>query len=109
MTLSEAVACFEAAFDAVSSDDKAQFVKDLPVQWSGGEKAFGEPAWALYSTTKDAIDAWANAVYGLHGKSLKWIVRPELMEFQITIADKIGRHRAVSNRFAVRSQFTMEH
>ena len=109
MTLSDAVAQFESRFASVSSGVTQQYDPSLPVTWSGGRRDFPQPAWALYSTKDDAILAWLDtAVTFFHGGSLKWVVRPELLEFMITIADKNGAHRAVNNRFAVKSQFVTE-
>ncbi len=107
MTLSDAIQSFESGFSSVSSDQKAQFDPAIPVLWSGGPRAFNETATCLYAMRDAAIQEWFDAAVSLkEGSKLKWIVRPELLEFQITIADKNGAHRAVSNRFAVKSQFT---
>lgn len=107
MTLDDAVKDFESGFSAVSSGVTQQFDPALPVLWSGGPRAFNETSWALYAAKDSAIVDWLDAAKSVSdGNTLKWVVRPELMEFQITIADRLGRHRAVNNRFAVKSQFT---
>lgn len=110
MTLDDAVKEFQSLFSHVESGVTQQFDPKLPVQWSGGLRAFDQTSWALYALQDDAILAWLKfAKKSIPGsRRLKWIVRPELMEFQITIADRIGRHRAVNNRFAVKSQFVTE-
>ena len=107
MTLMQAILDFEQSFPEVTSDVRQQFDPSLPVLWSGGRRAFTDPAWALYANKDDAIVEWLAAAKSVSkGSKLKWVVRPELMEFMITIADKNGAHRAVNNRFAVKSQFT---
>lgn len=107
MTLPDAILDFEQSFSAVSSSLTQQFDPSIPVLWSGGPRAFTETATALYAMRDAAVVNWLDAAKSVkEGSKLKWIVRPELLEFQITIADKNGSHRAVSNRFAVKSQFT---
>lgn len=107
MTLDDAVKDFESRFKSVSTDVKQQYDRTIPVLWSGGPRAFEEGSWALFAAKDAAVAEWLEAAKSIiEGSVLKWIVKPEILEFQITIADKIGRHRSVSNRFAVKSQFT---
>lgn len=109
MTLSDAVALFEVGFASVTSDLKQQYDPAKPVLWSGGPRAFLETSPCLYAMRDAAVIEWLEAAKSVsEGSKLHWIVKPELMEFQITIADNLGRHRAVNNRFAVKSQFTTE-
>lgn len=107
MILSDAITEFESGFSSVVSDEKQQFDPAKPVLWSGGPRGFLDTSWALYAMKDAAVAEWFEAAKSVtEGSKLRWIVRPELLEFQITIADKLGRHRAVNNRFAVKSQFT---
>lgn len=107
MTLPDTIKEFEALFESVSSDPKQQFDRAIPVLWSGGPRSFDEVSPALYASKDTAITEWLAAAKSVkEGPVLKWVVKPELLEFQVTIADRLGRHRAVNNRFAVKSQFT---
>lgn len=109
MTLSEAVAEFEVLFEGVTHDERSQERKDVLVTWSGGQRQWGETATALYATEEDAISRWLETAKSVvSGGSLHWVTRPELLKFQITIADRIGQHRAVNGRFAVKSQFVVK-
>jgi hypothetical protein len=109
MTLTEAIALFEAKFSSVTTDDKAQYSKDHPVCWSGGIRSFSDSAWALYATRDAAILDWLDAALSMaESGTLRWLVRPELMEYIITISDQKGQHRVVNNRFAVKSQFVVQ-
>lgn len=108
MILADAQSKFESKFEEVTADDKQQGDKDLPVFWSGGKRGWEEPSAALYATKEMAVINWLDTVMSYaEGGNLKWILKPELIEYQITIADKLGRHRSVNNRFAVKSQFKM--
>lgn len=107
MTLDQATKDFESSFSAITSAEKQQYERAFPILWSGGPRAFEEPSWALYASKDAAIVEWFEAAKSVvEGSNLKWLVKPELLEFQITIADKNGSHRVVNNRFAVKSQFT---
>ena len=109
MTLSDAIEKFESKFDTVEADVKNQDDKELCVYWSGGKRSWSETSAALYATKEMAVEMWLDTVLSyVEGNTLKWVLKPELLEYQITIADKKGMHRAVGNRFAVKSQFKME-
>lgn len=112
MSLDQAVRDFESKFAEVRT--RVEHSKDIPITWSGGLTGLtGDPP-VLYADPDHAISSWktwAMAAWndGLSkdkmNPSLEWTQRPELIEYQITIADKLGRHRAVHNRWAVKSQF----
>lgn len=114
--LEEAVQTFEKLFLGVKY--RAEHSKDIPICWSGGlTKDINAQPPVLYSDPEHAISSWRtwamaawNEKIGEQGSAqprpvLEWTQRPELIEYQITIADKIGRHRMVNNRWAVKSQF----
>ena len=111
MTLADAVEQFVSMFpeDTPTVDPKQQETKDLPVCWSGGTRAWDVAAspFALYATRDAAVAEWLSTAKSVvEGEQLHWVLKPVLLEFQVTIADSQGRHRAVGNRFAVKSQFT---
>jgi hypothetical protein len=114
MTLDAAIKDFERLFFAVK--DRPERNSDLPLVWSGGMSPFEAMPYppVLYSDQEHAISAWRpwamaakneKFVTGDEKMVLEWFQRPELIEYQITIADKRGMHRAVKNRWAVKSQF----
>ena|ERR1700759_2276086 len=126
MLLPGAVKEFESLFKSVSARAAQQLDKELPVTWSGGQRRFDDTSAALYASQDLAITAWLDTarsyanVFNFHELNegdepsiqkkavLEWVVKPELHEFQITIADKRGQHRLVNNRFAVKSQFVVK-
>lgn len=115
--LESAVSSFEKLFK--STRLRAEHSKDIPLCWSGGLTNLSAQPPVLYSDPDHAISSWrtwAMSAYNEHLEQtspapslvLEWVQRPELIEYQITIADKIGRHRMVNNRWAVKSQFQVE-
>lgn len=108
MILSAAQSEFEAQFSRVVN---ATEDKDLIVTWSGGQRRPLDTSAALYATQDLAIDAWLSTATSFAPTPkgvLEWVLRPELHEFQITIAGKHGQHRLVANRYAVKSQFRVK-
>lgn len=111
MLLPTAAKEFESLFKSVSARTAQQLDKDLPVLWSGGQRRFEDTPAALYATQDLAIEAWLTAARSFatdRTAVLEWVLKPELHEFQITIAGKHGEHRLVNNRFAVKSQFVVK-
>lgn len=111
MLLPGAQSEFESLFESVTSRKEQQVTKDLPVVWSGGQRAFEDTSAALYATKDLAIIEWLNTARSFatdRTAVLEWVLKPELHEFQITIADRHGQHRVVSGRFAVKSQFVVK-
>ena len=110
-----AVAGFEKLFVKVCKRDEHS--KDIPICWSGGLTDISGQPPVLYSDPDHAVSSWktwATAAWNDKLREqdgatvppvLEWVQRPELIEYQITIADKLGRHRMVNNRWAVKSQF----
>ena len=107
MTLSAAIKSIETMFKSVrygTEDPK------VPYLCSGGEMTDGiQPG--LYATEDLAVEAWLNFVRGTlrsyrmeDGPTLEWGLKPELLEFQMTMADRNGGHRLVTKRYAVKSQ-----
>lgn len=112
MTLDEAIRNLESKFEGrvapATSTDEAP---DLPRVCSGGVIDKDELFPALYSSKELAVEAWfeqATSHVGYARAKLQWVLKPELMEFQITMADRLQRQRLVANRFAVKSQFKVE-
>ena len=111
MVLSDVVKEFESTFASTSSRERQQESKDFDMVWSGGVRKWDETSAALYATKDAAIEEWlrtANSIAHSTINVLEWVLKPELLEFQITIADRQGRHRTVNNRFAVKSQFIVK-
>src|SRR5579859_5900665 len=109
MTLEDAVKDFESEFASVRFKPEHS---QVPITWSGGVTGLTDPPPVLYSDPEHAISSWrgwaSSPDFGPSRptkKVLVWVQSPELIEYQITIADRIGRHRMVNNRWAVRSQF----
>lgn len=114
MTLDAVVKDFELLFFEVKT--RPEHNKDILLVWSGGLTPFEPLPYppVLYSDQEHAISAWrpwAQAARNEKFKTgedkliLEWFQRPELIEYQVTIADKHGMHRMVKNRWAVKSQF----
>lgn len=110
MSLADIVEKFEGIFKEVRL--KVEHDKNVPLVWSGGLTGLTAHPPVLYSDPDHAISSWNTWALASYNEALakdhnvlEWIQRPELVEYQITIADKIGRHRAVNNRWAVKSQF----
>lgn len=111
MLLSDAINEFQSMFASVSTREKQQEDKDVLVTWSGGQRKSSETSAALYATKDLALEAWLNVArsFATDRKAvLEWVLKPELLEYQITIADRHGQHRLVNNRFAVKSQFVVK-
>ncbi len=113
MTLDAATKDFESLFFAVKTRDD---LSKIMLVWSGGLTEFEAYSYppVLYSDQEHAISAWRPWAMAARNEKFKtgedklvleWFQRPELVEYQITIADKRGMHRAVKNRWAVKSQF----
>lgn len=108
MTLAEAIAHFSSQFTTVVPAVSKEQTMDLFCVCSGGITNDKDILPALYSSQELAIDAWLeSAIFhaGYSRDKLEWIWKPELLEFQITIADRLQQQRLVANRFAVKSQF----
>ena len=108
MTLDEAIRNFESRFEEVIPTKAVDEDLAQPRICAGGIIDGKELFPALYSSKDQAIMEWldqATSHAGYSRAKLRWILKPELCEFQITMADKLGRHRIVSPRFTVKSQF----
>ncbi len=113
MTLDDATKQYEAKFKTVRT--RAEHSKDIPMVWSGGITIPSETyPPVLYTDQEYAISQWRTWAFAAWNEKydhfegppiLEWVQKPELVEYMITIADKRGMHRAVSNRWAVKSQF----
>lgn len=105
MTLDDAVKEFQALFDVV---EVGKPDKTLPIVCSGGMCSQEQPAPALFSEEERAITAWletARKEVPLGSKKLEWLRKPEVIKYQITMADIRQRHRVAGDRFTVKSQF----
>lgn len=112
MELKEAVVEFEKAFASVEPAKAfpVEQIAGLTYVYSGGTCAEGEPVPILYLNKEQAVDAWLSTARQHAGKAtkLRWVVLPELVKFQITMADLKQRHRVVNDRWVVRSKFVGE-
>lgn len=115
MTLSAATKSFESVFKHVrygTEDTKSLY------QCSGGEIKSDGIQPALYATEELAVEAWGAMaktwlesridIFEDQGQTLEWGLQPELLDFQMTMADRHGAHRLVTKRYAVRSQMRMK-
>lgn len=105
MKLVEAIKEFESFFPNIKAGEEN---KDLPKVCSGGLCGLGEVYPALYSSEERAIKSWlevARANVPSKSTTLEWLSKPELIKYQITMADMKRGHRLVSDRFVVKSQF----
>lgn len=111
MDLVTATRNFEKLFKEVRSPvKKGEDTSKIKHVCSGGTCAQDEPVPILYLDREKAIDEWLETASGMVGEStvLQWIDLPELVRFQITMADHKRGHRVVNDRFAVRAKFTVE-
>jgi len=109
MDLVAATREFESKFDTVEST-KLTDTSHLDVVCSGGTCAENAPVPILYLEKEQAVKDWLTTATEKAGtaKVLKWVTKPELVKFQITMADNKRGHRVVSDRYAVRSKFIAE-
>lgn len=107
MTLPEAVKRFESQFKSVETTDA---LPDVLVVYSGGVVPPKDIAPALYSTEEAAFQAWLETAIIHAGTKavLKWMERPELLKFDMTMMDRKQMHRAVSIRYTVKSRFEVK-
>lgn len=123
MVLSEAIKFFEGRFASVVPSTRVDEDPSLPLVCSGGELSDVKGVMpALYSSESLAVEAWLAvaeehvrlADIGRPGAAvcsdliLQWIYRPELLEFQMTMADRNNSHRLVTKRYAVKSQMRVK-
>lgn len=130
MTLSDAIKFFESRFKSVVPSTRVDEDPMLSLVCSGGELSDVKGVMpALYSSEDLAVEAWLCQVAkkvklnegghtGLNddgvppwkakGLVLEWIYRPELLEFQMTMADRNNSHRLVTKRYAVKSQMRVK-
>lgn len=81
----------------------------VPLCWSGGLADFGKTPPVLYPTAERAIKAWERVAMSSTGTfhKLEWLQKPELQEFQVTIAERGAGQRLVDNKWSVKSQFVV--
>lgn len=110
MDLQSAVTGVETKCAAVLPLEKGTKVDHLHVVCSGGTCANNEPVPILYLDKGKAIEEWFNTAIAMVSadSTLRWVDKPELVRFQITMADNKRGHRVVSDRYAVRSKFIIE-
>lgn len=104
MTLDEAVKELTADLSIVEGKPSKEVIQVC----SGGVCAQGDVAPALFSDEERAIKAWLETAKNKvppDSKELEWVSKPELVKYQITMADMKQRHRIAGDRFAVKSQF----
>lgn len=105
MTLDEAVNEFSSLFTSVVDGKPSKEVIQI---CSGGVCPHGDVAPALFSNEERAIKAWletAKANVPPGSTELEWVSNPELVKYQITMADMRQRHRVAGDRFTVKAQF----
>lgn len=109
--IKDVVEKFEKQFKTIVKKEINDGDKELPVIWSGGQEKWDSVGPALYSSEKRAIDAWvvtAQARVAEGDDTLEWVMYPVLKEYQMTMADHRHMQRVVTNRFTVKSQFTVK-
>lgn len=108
MTLAQAVKAFEAQFD-FGETRKPDVVTDLV---SGGIRRKGGPLPFLYAYEEDAVDDWLEAATfhaNLIGPRYRWIEKPELRQYQMTISDVPATQRVTDSRWVVESRIVFSH
>lgn len=110
MDLSAATTEFQSLFISVIQPPCAiPDTSQLPVVCSGGTCAQEAPVPILYLDKELAVKEWLVTAKSVSkGSKLIWVSKPELVRFQITMADNKRGHRIVSDRWAVRSKFVVE-
>lgn len=111
MDLSEACLKFEKLFEEIHQPE--QFImtdtSQLECVCSGSTCAQDKPVPILYLDKIQAVEAWLEtASIRATAGILRWVSKPELIKFQITMADNKRGHRVVNDRYAVRSKFVVE-
>lgn len=109
MTLPEAVTRFEALFvrdDALPVDIVVDVV-------SGGVRRKGAPLPLLYADQERAIDDWLDAAettaLSCVCAKFRWIEKPALRQYQMTISDVPATQRATDSRWCVESRIVFAH
>lgn len=83
--------------------------KTAPLCWSGGLTDFGSTPPILYPTAEQAVKAWeetARCSTSIFHK-VEWLQKPELKEYQTTIAERGAGQRLVDYKWSVKSQFVV--
>lgn len=100
------VKMFDASHD-LNEKVPAENVIDL---CSGGVRKKGAPLPALYADQSAAIRSWYDALNEdlfeeiVVGGGHRWIERPKIEKYQITMMDARGTHRLVDDRYTVESR-----
>ena len=107
--IEQATKDFEAMFESVRSRENLDGDLKLPYYYSGGICSHEEVAPALFSSSERAIKSWIDTVFPSASSydTLEWVYKPELVSYQMTMADMKQRQRVVSNRYTVKSQFVV--
>ena len=114
MELAPATKEFESLFEKVVQPPcSLTNTSDLLVICSGGTCAQEAPVPILYLDKELAVKEWLETAQEqakliANYSQLIWVSKPELVRFQITMADNKRGHRVVSDRWAVRSKFVVE-
>lgn len=108
MTLDEAITSFKAQFtldDTLPADGVVDIV-------SGGVRRKGGPLPVLYADQERAIDEWHTAAERTAldcGARYRWIEKPTLRQYQMTISDVPATQRATDSRWCVESRIVFAH
>jgi hypothetical protein len=107
--IDQATKDFESQFASVRSRENNDGDDKLPYYYSGGICSSDEVAPALFSSSDRAIESWIDTVFPCASSYdvLEWVLKPELVSYQMTMADMKQRHRVVSNRYCVKAQFVV--
>lgn len=121
MTLEEAISNFENDY---GEPDEALEATDIFDTYSGGVRKKGAPIPALYASKETAIEEWLRALYDVAVEwgppaamslvvlkeprpKYRWIEKPVLDRYQITMADAKQTHRLTEDRFTVMSRVAL--
>lgn len=108
MTLAQAVTTFEAQF-TLDEALKIDIIVDIV---SGGIRRKGAPLPALYANQDAAIYEWLEVAEETArdcGPRFRWIERPALRQYQITISDNPATYRVTDSRWCVESRIVFSH
>lgn len=108
MTLEKARRVLERKFKRVLPAKDSDGDPQLPVIVSGGEMKIHDIFPVLYSKEEDAIKAWVRQMEEVRGEVLEWVMEPEVECFLMTMADRLGRQRMVTSRYAVKCQMRVK-
>lgn len=108
MTLQDVVDRFEKRFTRVRHPSNPDGDKDQKLICAGGLCRWGDVMPALFASEERALEAWfdtAQSEVANTATILEWVLKPTLLQYQMTMCDRRQMQRLVTDRFSVKAQF----